>query len=84
MSAAPLDDLRAEVAGGHAVAVVGAGVSSAATGNAPVASWVGLLQEGVAYCERLLGPSLPADWVECRRAQFRSFLWTVRRTRNDS
>jgi hypothetical protein len=60
MSATPLDGLRAEITAGQAVAIVGAGVSIAATGNAPAASLAGLLQDGVAYCDGLLGPSLPA------------------------
>jgi tetratricopeptide (TPR) repeat protein len=72
MSTAPLDDLRAEIAAGQAVAIVGAGVSIAATGNAAAASWAGLLEDGVAYCEHLLGPSLPARWAEIRRAQLSS------------
>jgi hypothetical protein len=52
---------------GQAVAIVGAGVSIAAIDNAPTASWAGLLQNGVAYCEGLLGPSLPAGWAGIRR-----------------
>jgi hypothetical protein len=38
MSRAPLDELQAELAAGQAVMVVGAGVSIAATDNAPEAS----------------------------------------------
>jgi tetratricopeptide (TPR) repeat protein len=72
MGATPLDDLRADIAAGQVVLVVGAGVSVAATGNAPAASWGGLLEDGVAYCERLLGPSLPDGWAERRRAQLAS------------
>jgi plastocyanin len=48
------------------------GVSMAATGNAPLASWRGLLEDGVAYCEGLLGPSVPAGWADRRRAQLAS------------
>jgi hypothetical protein len=72
MGATPLDDLRADIAAGQAVVVVGAGVSVAATGNAPAASWTGLLEDGVAFCERLLGPSLPDGWAERRRDQLAS------------
>jgi class 3 adenylate cyclase/tetratricopeptide (TPR) repeat protein len=69
MSATPLDDLREDLVGGQAVVVVGAGVSMAATGGASTASWVGLLNDGVTFCEALLGPSLPPGWAERRRAQ---------------
>jgi tetratricopeptide (TPR) repeat protein len=72
MGGTPLDGLRSEIAAGRAVAVVGAGVSMAATGNAPAASWAGLLEDGVAYCESLLGPSLPTRWAERRREQLSS------------
>lgn len=84
MSAAPLDNLRAEVAAGHAVAVVGARVSSAATGNAPVASWARLLQDDVAYCERLLGPSRPPTESSAAGPSSCRFLWTVRRIGDES
>jgi hypothetical protein len=72
MSATPLDDLREDLIGGQAVVVVGAGVSMAATGGASTASWVGLLNDGVTFCEALLGPSLPLGWAERRRAQVAS------------
>jgi tetratricopeptide (TPR) repeat protein len=72
MGATPLDDLRADIASGQAVVIVGAGVSMAATGKAPAASWTGLLEDGVAYCDGLLGPRLPARWAERRRDQLGS------------
>jgi hypothetical protein len=72
MGATPLDDLQAELAAGQVVVVVGSGVSVAATGNAPAASWTGLLEDGVAYCQSLLGPSLPPGWAERRRDQLAS------------
>jgi hypothetical protein len=72
MSATPGDDLREEMAAGQAVVIVGAGVSMAATGGAPTASWTGLLNDGVTYCEALLGPSLPPGWAERRGAQVAS------------
>jgi hypothetical protein len=55
MITAPLNDLRTELAAGQAVVVVGPGVAVPATGKASVASWVGLLKDGVAFCEGLLG-----------------------------
>jgi hypothetical protein len=72
MSGTPVDDLRAELAAGQAVVVVGSGVSVAATGNASAASWTGLLENGVAYCQSLLGPTLPQGWAERRRGQLAS------------
>lgn len=72
MSTALIDDLREELTAGRAVVIVGAGVSMAATDGAPAASWVGLLNDGVAYCEALLGSSLPSGWGERRRSQVAS------------
>lgn len=42
-----LDDLRDVLAQGKAVVIVGAGVASAVTNNAPVAGWQGLVDNGV-------------------------------------
>src|SRR6266581_373794 len=53
MSGALVEDLKAELARGRVVVLVGAGVSAGATGGAPVASWTGLLENGVARCEEL-------------------------------
>jgi hypothetical protein len=72
MGATPLDDLREELAAGRAIVIFGAGVSVAATGGAPMASWVGLLEDGIAYCDSLLQSSLPAGWAERRRAELAS------------
>jgi hypothetical protein len=41
MSQMLVDDLREQIACGQAIAIVGAGVSIGATGNAPAASWSG-------------------------------------------
>ncbi|MDQ6692628.1 MAG: SIR2 family protein, partial [Candidatus Dormibacteraeota bacterium] len=59
-------DLRAQLARGQALVVVGAGVSVAASGASPVASWPGLLESGVQWCERY-EPSLPAGWADLVR-----------------
>ena len=45
-----IDDLRAEIAKGHVLVVVGAGVSIGATRGNPLASWQGLLENGVERC----------------------------------
>ena len=50
MSQVLIDDLKQQIAGGQAIAIVGAGVSMGATGNAPAASWSGLLKLGIERC----------------------------------
>ena len=47
MSEELINDLANEIRNHRVIAVVGAGVSVAATGNAPNASWIGLLRHGV-------------------------------------
>ena len=66
MSQVLIDDLRGQVAERQAIAIVGAGVSIGATGNAAVASWAGLLKDGVARCEDVARP--PAGWADRQRA----------------
>ncbi|MGE0822585.1 MAG: SIR2 family protein [Candidatus Binatia bacterium] len=56
-----LDDLREEIKKKQVLIVVGTGVSINATNNHPVASWTGLLRNGVTRCKALLS-DLPADW----------------------
>ena len=58
-----LDDLKDEIEAGRALLLVGAGVAIASTGRAPVASWPGLLRDGV---ERVatLGWTQSERWVE--------------------
>src|SRR3954470_22648728 len=57
-----LEDLRQVVASDNAVLFVGAGVSMGATRGNPLASWVGLLKDGVRRCRSFVRPELPADW----------------------
>ena len=45
---------------------VGSGVSVAATGGNPHASWSGLLLDGIEVCERLI-PGLPFGWADQRK-----------------
>jgi hypothetical protein len=42
-----IKDLRAQVELGEVIAIVGAGVSMGATNRNPLASWTGLLEDGV-------------------------------------
>lgn len=62
------DDLKAEIAKGRVVAIVGAGVSIAVTEGDPLASWTGLLQNGVDRCVERCQP-LPAGWEDRRRGE---------------
>ncbi|MGH7868514.1 MAG: SIR2 family NAD-dependent protein deacylase, partial [Candidatus Dormibacteraceae bacterium] len=50
------------------VPFVGAGLSVAVTGGAAQASWVGLLEDGVKECERVISP-LPQGWGSQMRDQ---------------
>ena len=53
--------LARELERGRVVLVVGAWVAVAATRGEPVASWVGLLENGISRCEQVF-LNLPDDW----------------------
>ena len=72
MSDVLVDDLREQLTRGQLVVVVGTGVSVAATGGMPDASWRGLLLNGVRYCEAVMGLGLPGGWGDRLRAQIDS------------
>ena len=63
-------DLLGELKEGNVVVIVGAGVSIAATNGADVASWVGLLNDGVRYCVDVTGAS--QAWASLRLTQIDS------------
>lgn len=65
------EDLRHDVVSGRAVAMVGTGVSRAATGNSSVASWRGLLESGVTQCCHY-DPELDGAWAKRVRREIRS------------
>lgn len=67
------DDLVRRIAARKAVAIVGAGLSIAASGLDPdsVASWTGLLRHGVRRCATVV-PGIPADWIQRRLADLAS------------
>jgi len=48
------EDLQQQIASGDCLLVVGAGVAIFGTGNAPCASWNGLLRHGVQHCPKHL------------------------------
>jgi hypothetical protein len=66
----PLDELRYAIARRQALVVVGAGVSIGATDRNPVASWTGLLEDGVGRCKAVA--SMSDEWVSRRKADLAS------------
>jgi hypothetical protein len=72
------EDLRAELEQGQVVVMVGTGVSVGATANAKVASWTGMLEDGVNRCEQVAWPPVPDGWGDRLRAQIASGdLWEL-------
>jgi|GEM_PF-4128654 len=65
------DDLRQQIANGQVLAVIGAGVSIGTTNNNAVASWIGLLRNGVERCLAVV-PGLPSGWAERVRSEIES------------
>lgn len=65
-----LDDLRQEISQGHVLVVVGSGVSIGATGKDPLASWQGLLENGVDRCVAVRG--LSKEWEDRVKAEIQS------------
>ena len=63
MASGLTEDLCDLVAQHRVVVVVGSGVSIGATGDAPAASWTGLLKLGVARC-RELDSTLDQPWED--------------------
>lgn len=66
-----LKDLRQQIAESRAVFVIGAGVSIAASGEAKVASWSGLLEHGIGRCQEIAA-GLPSGWQERRLGDIQS------------
>jgi len=64
------DELKQRIAKRRAVFFVGAGVSARATNN-PVATWCGLLEDGVRFCEEHIGGLRPG-WADRVRADIGS------------
>ena len=56
-----VSDLRTRIADSRVVAIVGAGVSIAASGGDRIASWKGLLEDGAEGASKS-SPGLPSDW----------------------
>lgn len=58
-----IKDLKERIANKQAIIFVGTGVSISSTNNNPIASWQGLLRDGVERCQQLI-PDLPNRWKE--------------------
>ena len=59
-----IKDLQAQIEHGQVVAIVGAGMSIGATNSNPLASWKGLLEDGVNRCCEVARPLPPKGWKE--------------------
>ena len=59
-----VSDLQEQIERGQVVAIVGAGVSIGATNGNPLASWTGLLEDGVNRCCEVALPRSRTDWKE--------------------
>ncbi len=70
MSDTPVEDLRKEIQAGRVLVIVGSGVSTGATKGNPLASWTGLLKNGVDRCVSVRG--LDAKWAGRVRAEIES------------
>jgi len=70
-SASSLKDLRALIARRRVMVVVGAGVSLAATNGNRLASWTGLLEDGLLRC-RSVYSSLSEEWLKRKRDDLNS------------
>jgi hypothetical protein len=63
MGSTVADELKNDLAAGRIVVIAGAGVSLAATGQAPTASWPGLLRAGIDRAMNF-NQGLPEDWKD--------------------
>ena len=63
-----LEDLQKQITQRQLLVVVGTGVSIGATNNAPTASWLGLLRDGIARCEEVGIPRPKPGWGDRQRA----------------
>jgi len=66
-----LDHLKKLIARRQVICIIGTGVSISVSGNAPTASWTGLLGDGIAHCENVV-PDLPEAWGKRARADLQS------------
>lgn len=67
-----IKDLQAQIERGQVVVIVGAGVSMGATNGNHLASWAGLLEDGVNRCFEVVRPRLDDDWKELLLREIRS------------
>lgn len=67
-----LKDLQEQIERGQVVVIVAAGVSIGATNGDRVASWIGLLENGVSRCRDVALPHLTDDWKDLVLSELRS------------
>lgn len=67
-----IDDIRAQIAKGQLIVIVGSGVSVGATQGARTSSWTGLLHAGVTRAEAVDQGKLPPGWAGRMREQIDS------------
>jgi tetratricopeptide (TPR) repeat protein len=67
-----ITDLQERIDRGQVVAVVGAGISIGATDGDPLASWKGLLENGVNRCHEVVRPRLSDEWRDRVLAEIHS------------
>src|SRR5271165_7026924 len=67
-----IKDLQAQIERDQVVAIVGAGMSIGATNRNPLASWKGLLEDGVNRCCEVARPLPPKGWKERVLSQIES------------
>lgn len=53
-----LDQLKTQILNGEVIALIGAGISIASTNGNKLASWKGLLENGVEHCMEYCSPTL--------------------------
>jgi hypothetical protein len=68
-----ISEMRQALSKGDVVVLTGAGVSMAATGGAPAASWTGLLESGIERAVELNGV-LPSAWRSLSEEELRTGL----------
>jgi hypothetical protein len=65
-------DLQDQIARRQVVAIIGAGVSMGATNGDKLASWTGLLENGVDRCCDVVRPRLDDNWRQLVLSKIRS------------
>jgi hypothetical protein len=62
------EELQKVIDDGKVIAIVGSGVSLASKGGNVLASWAGLLKDGIARCQKFRRPMPAPGWDDRQRA----------------